>query len=396
MKGFVYLLEISIALILIIIALGAISSSKVKESWERPDLIGTGDNIIKIIRNEDVNEILNGNVNIIESIKPGNMDYGIKVTGIPKRNISIGCNLGYYDYVKSLLTPVYLNGRWINFTVEQFDISSKKYIPSYYDAVVFVNFTDYTNMKSNFTDYLSKGGVVIGINGTYSNNNADFNEIFGLNATPSYSGNFYFNQYNSKDDEIEKYFYGIDFDVNTSNTIGVNRWGNWNIWEVSRKVNITPTDSVDVENKTTDEGFIQSVYEGGNFSLKGPDNNFYLFKVKKIFWDRNLTILQPMNYSFIFKNISETNDVTGKVRIVAVYNNQTIMASNNKSIWISDFSMSDEYRTLVRAAIMSRVKEWYVKEPDLTKEHVLISLFYPLCCDIPEIAGLTFYLWYKI
>jgi len=118
--------------------------------------------------------------------------------------------------------------------------------------------------------------------------------------------------------------------------------------------------------------------------------------VKKILWDEDLVIIQPINTSFIFKDFSEANDVTGKVNIISLFNDQAVMASNNTAIWISDFPEGDEYKTLIKAALASRVKEWIIKEPDLTKEYVVISSFHPLCCDMPEIAELTFYLWYKI
>jgi len=72
------------------------------------------------------------------------------------------------------------------------------------------------------------------------------------------------------------------------------------------------------------------------------------------------------------------------------------MTSNNTAIWISDFPESNEYRTLVKAAIASRVKNWILKDIDYSKEYVAVSSFFPLCCDMPETAELTFYLWYKI
>jgi len=204
------------------------------------------------------------------------------------------------------------------------------------------------------------------------------------------------------EDEIEKYFLGLGFDVKTNNVIDGKKWGYWFIWgedfSTARKVNITPN-TVDIQNKTADEGIIQNVPEGDIFNLKGPDNEFYTFRVKKIFWDE-FVIIQPIDTSFIFKDFSETNDVTGKVNIIALPGGQAEMTSNNTAIWISSFPdfepYTNEYRTLVKAAIISRVKEWYVKEPDLTKEYVAITSFFPLCCDMPETAELTFYLWYKI
>jgi len=394
MKGFIYLLEISVALILIVVVLGTLSSFKTKENWERADLITVGDNIVRTIRDSDIIEILNNNFTKIQSLLPPHIDFGLKVNGIPKSNITVGCaQSSICNSISTLLTNSFANGHWTNFSVEYFDIASG--IPSYYDAVVFVNYTDYTNRKSNIIDYLNRGGVVIGVNATFNNNNADFNEIFGLSSTSSGSGIFNFTTYNPSIDEIEKYFLGLGFDVNTGNTVDSKKWGYWYIWENSRKVNIT-SNAVDIENKTVDEGIIKDIPEGGFFNIKNiMDNKFYTFKIKKIFWDK-FVIIQPLNMSFAFNDFSEADDVTGKVNIVALPGGQAEMTSNKTAIWISDFPTSDEYRTLVKSAIASRVKEWYLKEPNLTKEYVTVSSFYPLCCDMSETAELTIYLWYKI
>jgi len=168
-----------------------------------------------------------------------------------------------------------------------------------------------------------------------------------------------FKSYEPEKEDIPKYFLGFGFDVNTPNVVDSKKWGYWYIWEDSRVVNITPT-TVDIENKTIDEGIIQNVPEGGFFNLKNTDNNeFYTFKVKKIFWDTGV-VIQPLNKSFYFKDFTDPNKGKGKVNVITYPpNDYAAMTSNNSAIWISDFSWSDEYRTLVKAAIASRVKEWF-------------------------------------
>mgnify|MGYP001575674305 CR=1 FL=1 len=58
MKGFVYLLEISVALILILMVLGTLSFVQAKQSWERPDLISTGKNIITMMKYGNILKLL--------------------------------------------------------------------------------------------------------------------------------------------------------------------------------------------------------------------------------------------------------------------------------------------------------------------------------------------------
>lgn len=391
MKGFVYLLEISVALILILMVLGTVSFVQAKQNWERSDLISSGKNIITMMKYVNILKLLNNNSSEIDSLKPSNIDFGLMISGIPKSNITVGC-VNYCGYTSSLLTPSYVNNRWTNFTVSSFDITTGP-IPSY-DVVVLVNYTGFSTQKTKIQDYLNRGGIVVGINGTYSNSNQDFNDVFGLSSSGYASDYFHFSSYNPSIDNIEKYFLGIGLDVSTTNSIDGKKWGNLIIWELPVKVNISSSGMVDVQSKTAGEGG-QNIPEGGTFKLEGPDLIFYTFKVKKIFWDSGV-VIQPLNTSFVFKDISETNDVTGKTNIIALPGGQAIMTSNNAAIWISDFSISDEYRTLVKAAIASRVNNWYAKQVDFSRESVAVSSFASLCCDMPETAELTFYLWYKI
>jgi hypothetical protein len=103
-----------------------------------------------------------------------------------------------------------------------------------------------------------------------------------------------------------------------------------------------------------------------------------------------------VNSSLAFKDFSDANDVRGAYNIVSLPSGQSEMTSNGSAVWISDSAGSDEYRALLKAAIASRVKQYDAILPDTTKKYVALSSFYTMCCDMPEIAKLTLYLWYKI
>ncbi len=122
--------------------------------------------------------VLNENLTDIEKVNPANIGYGLDVIGSPKSNIRVGCTQpSQLSYIESLLTPVYVNGRWINFNIESFNIDED--IPDYLDAVIFIDYSaEYTTHKSKIQDYLDKGGTVIGINAFIDNQ--DFLDIFGL------------------------------------------------------------------------------------------------------------------------------------------------------------------------------------------------------------------------
>ena len=391
MKGFIYLLEISVAMILIMVVLATISSFRSSESWERSDLIDSVRYVSDSLDSQDIADLLMNDTSKIDLLVPKNMRYALSISGAAKSNISVGC-VNSCDFVRSMLTPSYVNGRWVNFTVIQFDPESLNYIPQY-DAIVLVNYTRYSQRKANIISYMNAGGTVIGINGTYASN-PDFNDIFGLSSSVSSSGDFVFSAYDPSSDETEKYFMYTGFNVNTSNAVSGKKWGTWFVWNIPRMVNIT-SGTVDIENKSSDEGLIQGIPQGGYFSIKSPVNGkFYTFNVSKIFWDSSVT-LQPMNSSFVFSDFTDSGAVRGKFNVVS-FSNDAEMTANGSAVWISDFPQSDEYSLLVKSAIISNTKEYDASVPDTTKKYVAFSSFYPMCCDVPETAKVTLYMWYRI
>jgi hypothetical protein len=319
---------------------------------------------------------------ILQKIKLPNIGYGLFVRGSPKSNIIVGCaQAPQCDYIESLLTPAYLNGRWISFHVEEFDITGG--IPNYFDVIVLVGYTDYTAQKTKILNYLNMGGMAVGINATYSNSNGDFNEIFGLNPTSSSGGNNYFTTYEPSTEDIEKYFLGIGFNLTTE----------WHIWEdqwlvhyIGNMINITKPDRSD----------FRYIGKGDTFDLTGPDGGSYSFKVKEIWPGDSEANVQALDTGFVFKDFSEALDVTGNQNVVSLPTGQAEMTSNGSAIWVSDFPLSSEYETLVKAAIISRNDEWVARGVYTEKETTTVSSFFSLCCDMPETAELEITLWYVV
>ena len=132
---------------------------------------------------------------------------------------------------------------------------------------------------------------------------------------------------------------------------------------------------------------------GGTFEITGPDGNPYQFKVNNI--GSGIANIQAIDTDFVFKDFSDSNDVSG-AKIVGPSGLAASMTANGTAIWISDFPRSDEYRSLVKAAIISRSDEWIPRGIYTTREKTTVSSFFSLCCDMPEVSELEIILWYVV
>ena len=381
MKGFVYLIEIAIAAIIMTLVLSVFFSIRIKQDWQGADIISSGNNILSMIGGNSLLQILNQNFTVIESNKPQNVKYSLTVIGSPKSNISVGCVLecGYLNGLLS--TGSFVNGRWINFSVSTFDINTG--IPTY-DVIVLINYTNYSNavIKSYLSAYQSGGGAVIGINATLSNSDAGFNNFFNLTSGSGSLSTVNFTSYNPSDDDIGKYFLGTGMTVTSDWYIWEHRW-NVAYWG-GNKINLTDSSNPSLK--------VENLVEGSVFGMTGPDAKTYSFRVKKI-WYPLMVVMQPLNKSFVFNDFSEGN-VNGK-NIVGT-SSHAALATNNSAVWMSNFPQSDDYASLLKAAILSRTDVWTSGAVATGKEKTTVSSFKSLCCDMPETTELYLTLWYGI
>jgi hypothetical protein len=256
-------------------------------------------------------------------------------------------------------------------------------IPNFLDAIVLIDYTDYATQKTKIQDYLSNGGVVIGIGATDGSNN-DLNDIFGLTQIAATAGDVVFSSYDPSQEDVEKYFLGLGFSVIDNWYIFEERW---NVNYIGQMVNIT----------NSDQSQYRHVGRGDVFTIFGRSCCDYFFKIKEIV-PGTRTEIQPLNVSFAFNNFAESeNGVRGNINIIKkITSNQAAMTSNGSAIWISDFPWSHEYASLVKSAIVSRNDEWVAKQVYTNRETTTVSSFLSLCCDMPETIELELVLWYVV
>lgn len=395
-KGFIQLVEVAIAAFLIIFTLPIFFSGlNVKLGWERADLLATGNNILRNLQvSGEIYKILNKTEEVEKNItllKPINVGFGLKVSGSPKPNITVGCNCtsDRFDYVKSLLTPVYVNGRWVNFATEKISFPTpEKYN---YDVILFSETVDFDN-DAEIQNFLRNGGKVVIFDDIEASEWRNLRNTLNINENPGGSADYMnFRDYNPSKEIIPRYFLGFGFDIATTAEVEGKGQGYWYIWCQQKQVNNTGS-AAEIQD-------VGSKSEGDVFSLSGPDMKSYFFKIKKIWPDKYRVDIQPLNTSFVFKDFRDAGEAKLEGVNNVIYGNKlntySLMIRNGSAVWLSNFSSySDEYKTLLKSAVASLANEFYLFPIKTKGKHVVVPYFLNLCCDMPETLELGLVLWY--
>ncbi len=402
-KAFTHFIEVSFAILIFTISiLTSLSAIDIKTSFSSHRLVTTGISLAEVLRNTyKLEKIFSSPEEFqteIEYYVPKNMYYGIEITGAPKFVIKVGCancSGRAYLFLKSLLTPVYYNNRWVNFTVEIFDFTSISDAREF-DSIIFVNFSNFDN-NPLIQEYLSKGGRLIAINDINSTIFSNMDETFALSLSAGASTYLNFSSY-PQNPKIAKYFIASGFDVAATNAINGKKNGKWKIWGNAKDVNITSSLQVEIEG-------VGALKEGDVFCLNGnsenpslPNENF-CFKIRKVFPE--LLFIQPLNSSFPFLDFSDSVKVRGSEKEGNILSSHSqsyslviINKTSSRAVWISYFPQSSEYRALLKGVIMAMNTEFIMKT-FLGSEGIEIPIFYETCCDIPETVKILLKLGYK-
>lgn len=402
-KGFVQVIEVAIAALLIVLALPVFFSAlNAKQEWARHDLLAAGNGIIKSLEaSGNISQIFNNTQDLIreiELLKPANVKYSLRAEGAPKPGISIACvscSGAQLSYAQNIFTPAAFNGNGIDFTVTNLDLASQPSIPENFDVAVFIDYPDWTTQKQNITNYMANGGGVLAIQPATSN--ADFLGIFSLSSAGGSATYQNFTAYYPAGTNIGKYFQGFGFDVATPDALNENyNGGTWRIWDSVKQVNTTGA-------KVGIMDLGVELPEGGTFNFGGagisPDGKTYAFKVKKIWPDKSGFVLQPLNKSFVFKDFLGAGETAVQGNNILTGNSiptYSLAARNGSAVWISSNKTfaNGEYRALAKAAAASLAENFYLMSPQNMKNSVDVSAFESFCCDAPETVKLTFSLWY--
>lgn len=401
MKGFVYLIEVAIAGLLAAMALAAfLSTTTMRTSWERPDLIALGDSVLWSLEDSgELTDVLAGDTSNLTRALPFNVRWALHVLGTPKTRISIGCSGSFADCsaLAAALSPQQLNGRQISFDVEEIaDFSAL----AGYDVLYFTQMPagGFDN-NVDIQDYVMTGGGLIANmdmadQATFNDMDATF-DLTAASITSCASTN-YFMAYAPATSTIPKYFNGFGIDIATPYTVGTKKQGTWRIWGQDRQVNITSS-QIEVQAITETPPITAGL--GGTFVLKDTMTGVtHSFDVRRLSFADGTANVLPVDTAFAFQNFDcdarPARSGPGGIDVVVNGDNNVAVTASRNTVWISRPATSSETALLLKAVVASLATDWWVTEPVNPREPVTATAFVPLSPDTPETVELELWLWY--
>jgi hypothetical protein len=363
MKGFVRFIELVLAfMILVFIVYPSLSVVRAKTSWDTSYMIYTLTDLSSSLEERgEVAQMISNPKEFFEervyNYTPPNLYIGVYSFNSPKRYIRVACiNCTSYEYywLKTLVEGNYtFNGRLIEidttYGFEMLNSSTIDYALKYYDVIVFINRTDFTD--SIYSQYISRGGKIVAITDVSAADIPKMRDVFRIKSTasacPSY---FTFNTYKT----FERNFFITGFQLNCNDPT-INPGKNccyWRIWGGVKTVCVDPGSlQVDVE------GAASGLDEGDVFQLKfNANNKNYTFVVEEV--KEEFVKFVPLNFSLPFSSFHDAGEAnviadSGARNVLGSASSCSLVVLTNSTAWISWGGHTDELRALVAAAILT-------------------------------------------
>jgi len=445
MKGFIYLIEVAIAAVLIFFTFAMIFSFGISsEKTERFDAVSLSDQLNTLEPYQ-----LAYNASALRAAIPQKYNFSVSVDGLPNETIRVACLKSLAldcQNLKQWLNPIYINNRTINFEIT--NIAGTSDIFNYDVLVTFKNNSD-TQTDPNIARYLAEDRPLVAITKPSSSMLGNFSlqisdiAYEGCSCAGSSASCIHFFVIYNKTNEINdfsKYFYGIGFFINTSETktwqyvyvrnysVGLGKYYDFNytinVSLSNNKVNISANStSLGGQPLPFDDCCYPNNYSSSNLNEGAFFNLFYMnYMIKKItsdgFYiqpkinDIENSIIDPgcsySKYYHVSRNLTDYSiDSSTCVRsgsgVDLIRTNNVIYCSEatkfGNKIWIakprSGFENFPEYATIVQAAVLDVApKHREFLFGNSTSRYADITLQKSLCCDVPERFSVKIRIWY--
>lgn len=417
-KGFVYLFEVVIVSVILIVSIPyIIPPFKGKIDWSESKLTTTGKDMLEVMEGKDyLEDIMEESSSIDAYMKTiledeeNSIGFNIRSEGAYKNKIRVACNCTKSEraQIQSILSPIYFNGRIIEFTVFRMNYDNLADLDI---DVLFLN--DYNDLaairdhyKAEVEQKVRKGMGIIEFtnlgNVIISNTAGIQEEIFGIKSSTQPSGNLTFknrqnvSKINYKLGEI---FYGVDVDV----FLGQSRSDELKLWGNNYDMRTMDSDGdgdyeVDISNDTVAGYEYIGLDETDKFSI-----NNYNFSVEKIRRNGTVVLLNVLD-EYKFHNFVINDDAypvnNEEDRIVlessgskpGVIVNRT--DGGGRTVWVSRGD-GDDIRGLVKSSVLWASKRgWWNILKSVTGEKIQIKRVVSQGEEVYEPYVILMELWY--
>ncbi len=393
MKGFVRILEMILASVIILGSLTYFFTSYVKpSSWPKSEIQIEGYDVLKSL--DETNELrtfimknnISGFYDRLYGLLPSTVNFLIEVDGLPKPLIKIACNCTQSEKDKlqkmlhttySLSQPVHFKGMKIRFQI--LNETSLDEILKHdeqwndIDVITFFRFQDLSSYERRIQKYLERGkGLILVSDIDSSDLNSFYSKIFNLSWSSSATAvveNYSFSDGQRFKERLEDYFVHLPVRIRTYNNNG----GQFYIQGIEYSINT-------YENSTGDYAVFNSDYykKGDTFLVNGypilvADVNASPVLENDTYVD---LIIQDKNYTFILTNPSGLNKINVNEKTViktndgkysgAQINYYVSKYGNGRTLWIKNYNENyTDIDQLFRSLVIQVAGEKYILSTDV-------------------------------
>ncbi len=434
-KGIVHMLEaILVSLTFLIIVPFLLYPTLTRTDWNYvqmslngQDLLATLDKIydssgtpvesfLQNIMNRNSSDLENAITENFTWLENKKMNYGIETLGVIRNEIRVGfnctgagCTGGNVDgetiYLEKILSPAYINGRYVYFRVFPFSYDNIGRIKM---DVLFIRGVNQKNDANNhlieIDTLLDRGTGIVGFfDASPPANQPIENRIFGFRtgAAPGADTDMLFvNSDNASKPNyaIQKYFYGVGLNENFTYKWNEHEETEVILWGNPYKVRRNDTDSdgdydaLDLDTDGVSSYDLFGKGENYGFSMTSPvamGGNDYDFTIEKIdprgrFFVLNFNRGTPYKFEIFETSPIRPNkppSLQEEYVVIESGNNKAAVIVNGtdntpwRAVWVSEGAGNDIYALVKSSIIWASDRSWWNVMRSISGEHTKISYF---------------------
>lgn len=431
MKGFVKMLEMILASIILLSSLSFFFSLQLKQTgWSQAMLETYGMDSLssldrsgllqEFVKKNNFSESGGGLIYFIKKMAPKSVVFSVEMENIPRPNVIIGCNCNSSErarLVKILSTTGSVSnssfsGREIKFFIDSENELSKLLERNDIDIIVFFNSTGLTEHEDEAIDYMDRGNSIIAITDMQQYGfDSYFSDLVGIEwvgGSPSGESHFLDTVNSGISRKITEYFKVTPSRIMTTQSLGNGeRRGNFYILGNPHSLST----GTNLSNGRQYVNYSYGIYYvGGSFIVDGQTIN--IVEIDSDYSD-SLSyvdiIIKNTDYSFYFPSSPLTNNITPNEWTVVITQNgmSSVQArghanrnGNGRAIWIKNYNEDfTDINQLTKSLILWAVSDRFNLDDNIGEGVSIPELYSRIIYEVsgsvsPEPYTISLIMWY--